>query len=497
MKRLCPGCRRSAVSLFLAVCVAGGSPPPGDAGAVEIQSPELRSRLTLKETVRLGVERNLDLLGERLARKRSRYLSAAAYRFVSPTLSLGANLDSSTADDRLPPRDVGVDYRAGVRWTAPMGTVLSAEADFDRFVSGDPRSDHSGYLTFSLRQPLLKDGWASGSGYSLELAELGRKIQDELFIGELNRLLVELHRAYWELALAEADMRIKSRSKELAKQRFEDTRENIRRGILAEIEIYVVEENLVFFTQQELSARETLQQSRRKLAELLLLDPRSPLETEDRLEGPVPGLPEVEGAVALALERNPALRAQRLRWGLAKVQRKHELNQRLPSLDLAASYKANGTAGGSDALLSEIRDGKRPGATVGLNFSIPLWLNPDRAKALSAELEQERVRVELAKQRQSVGIRVRNLLTTLETTVERLALAKRRVELGEKKLDAEGEKYKAGNSTLADVVRFQRELDQSLIGVQQEQFKLLDSRNQLLQAQGRFYESNGVTIGPE
>jgi len=243
-----------------------------------------------------------------------------------------------------------------------------------------------------------------------------------------------------------------------------------------------------------LSSRETLLKARRKLAELLLLDPQSPLETEDRLEGPAPALPEVEGAVALALERNPALRAQGLRWKLAEIQRKHEFNQRLPSLDLATSYKSNGTASASGPLFSEIREGKRPESSVGLTFSIPLWLNPDRAKALSAEMEEERSRVELAKQRQSVGFQVRNLLTTLETTVERLALAKRRVELGEKKLEAEGEKYKAGDSTLADVVRFQRELDQSLIGVQREQFKLLDGWNQLLQAQGGFFQSNGIVI---
>jgi len=77
---------------------------------------------------------------------------------------LGAKYDSTTADDRLPPRDVGADYNAGLQWVTPLGTVLSAGADYDRFVSGDPRSDHNGSFTLSLTQPLLKGGWASGSG---------------------------------------------------------------------------------------------------------------------------------------------------------------------------------------------------------------------------------------------------------------------------------------------------------------------------------------------
>lgn len=462
--------------------------------AAEAPKPVRRDRLTLTQTIRLGVGRNLRLLGERLEKRRKRYLADAAYRFVAPTLSLGTRYDSTVPDDRLPPRETGVDYDADVNWTTPLGTTLSVGADYDRAVAGEPRPDHTGSLVFSLTQPLLKDGWASGSGYSIKLAELAKNIQEELFLGELNRLLVDIQRAYWELAFAEADLQIKIRSKERAKQRFEDTQQNIALGILAPAEIFVVEENLVFFSQALLQAKEKVKLAQFKLAEMLVLDPLSELETADRLEWPVGELPEVEAEVALAVEKNPGLKAQRYRWEHADIRRKHERNQRLPRLDLSASYKAKGQDANSGALYAEVREMKRPETSVGLTLSVPLWGNPDRARVMSSIMEAEKSRLELAKQRQAVGFRVRNLLTRLNTGIQRLALAKKRVELSESKLKAEGEKYKEGSSTLADVVRFQRELDLSQIEVQREQLNLIDNHNRLLETRGALPEANGIAV---
>ena len=120
----------------------------------------------------------------------------------------------------------------------------------ERTLAGDTDQDHDASLEISLKQPLLKNGWRTGAATPLKKAQLDVEQQKESFRLRINQLIVDIESAYWRLALAQADLIIKRRSQEIAQQQFEDTRENIRRGILAPSEIFVVEENLVRFQQQ-------------------------------------------------------------------------------------------------------------------------------------------------------------------------------------------------------------------------------------------------------
>ena len=75
-----------------------------------------------------------------------------------------------------------------------------------------------------------------------------------------------------------------------------------------------------------------------------------------------------------------------------------------------------------------------------------------------------------------------------------IALAKRRYNLSELKLEAEEEKYRSGVSTLADVVRFQRELDDSLLSYRQAQSQMLKAYARLRSAQGVLAGDMGIQV---
>jgi outer membrane protein TolC len=78
--------------------------------------------------------------------------------------------------------------------------------------------------------------------------------------------------------------------------------------------------------------------------------------------------------------------------------------------------------------------------------------------------------------------------------VQRLGLASRLVELGQKKLDNERDKYKSGLSTLADVVRFQRDLDSALSNANRAKVDVLAARAELLAARGDLHDAVAVGI---
>jgi outer membrane protein TolC len=137
---------------------------------------------------------------------------------------------------------------------------------------------------------------------------------------------------------------------------------------------------------------------------------------------------------------------------------------------------------------------RRPDARVGLALSVPIDQIFVRAALESARLEAQRQALAVKSQEAWVRFDVDNGLADLDTNLQLLALADKQVELAELKLSNESDKYKNGVSTLADVVRFQRDLDSALIASQRLTRDIYVGEARLLASQGVLGESVGVGL---
>lgn len=441
---------------------------------------------TLPEAVGRGVTQNLPLLGERLERAQRAQLTRAAWRPYSPSIVLNAGV---SRPGTLPSQ---LSYAAGAYWQSPWGTRLSAEALMTRGLETSGRDQ--GALVLGVAQPLLKDAWLTGAALPLKEAELLQAMQEELFRDALNTLVAEVETAYWDLALADADVEIKTRSRDRAQQQFEDTRENIRRGILAEAEIYVVEENVVFFQQELVQAEENLRRARTRLGELLSLSPGAQLQATQSLEAPDFPLPDREALIASGRAQSPRIAAQRLRQTLAQERERYAWNQALPQVDLTAQVSILGTEQGYPAPGDPTLTGAVPDTRMGLLFALPLDLGAVGAQVEAATLQSKQATVELQAAEQAVEFELNNGLNELETNLRLLTMTTKQVELAELKLAAETEKYKNGLSTLNDVVRFQRDLDNVLIRLQRVRRSVFVGRARLLASVGTLHQAMGVEL---
>lgn len=451
--------------------------------------------LTRAEALRQGASRNLGLLSRRLEVRRLALAAKAAWGPYVPALQLDAGYARPEADAFG--REHVLGYSAGVAWETPLGTSVAAKVGMNQGLGGpSPASGslHEGSLGLSVVQPLLKDAWLGGAALPLREADLTERLQRELFRDELNLLLADLDAAYWDLAVAQADLSIKTRSRDRAKEQYEDTRENIRRGILADTEIYVVEENVVFFEQELLRAEEALRLARRRLADLMLEPKDAVLSVADALTGSAPALPERAAAVDEALRQSPRLSAQALRRALAGERQAFAANQSLPSLALTASLALRGDDPEYGEAWGKLVSSPGVDARVGLAFALPLDRSPLLAAAEAGRVEAERQDVELRAQEQRTRTEVENGLADLSANLRLLALASKSVELAELKLTAQVEKYKSGISTLADVVRFQRDLDNALIGLQRTARAVRVAHARLLASQGVLARTLGVEV---
>ncbi len=343
-------------------------------------------------------------------------------------------------------------------------------------------------------QSLLRGGWRAGAWAPALEADLGAEIQRQRFRDGLNALLVDVEEAYWELAFAQADLEGRRRSLKRAEAQFDDTRQNIARGLLAEADVHIVEENVVIFQEQVVRSTEALTLARARLLRLLQREPGEALLAVDDLDGAALSLPGADEAAAAALAQNPALEASRLSAEQAQVRLLFDENQALPLLDLDASLILNGAGEGLADALASAASAEGPEVRVGLRFEVPLLDGATDAGLARSRIERRRALIALKDDEARLRFEVQELLVRLEAQAERVALGQRRVELASLKLEAQVDRYKSGISTLDEVVRFQRDLDGALIAARRVRVEWLVTRSRLARAQGTLHRDHGVEV---
>ena len=184
---------------------------------------------------------------------------------------------------------------------------------------------------------------------------------------------------------------------------------------------------------------------------------------------------EVEQALADALAGRPELARQRLAVESREATAAYERGQTKPRLDLVASYGWNGVGGdvllrdnegnvigtipgGWDDAVEQVTDRDFPGWSVGLEFGYPIGNRTARARAATADLALEQVRVSEEEVRQRVEAEVRVAVRGLETTQQQIESARASVTLAEKNLQAERRKYENGLSTSFQILEVEEDL---------------------------------------
>ncbi len=454
--------------------------------------------LSLEDAVRAAVAHNLDLLQQRLVAHRAAAQASAAWWGFTPDLQVSAGLadirSSAVPGDGTTGKSA--DSSVGLAWQTPLGTQLGASLALERDFAG-PSSHSDGALVLSVSQPLLKDAWLPGASAPLEQTALAARIAKETLRGEVEQFIVEVEGAYWDLALAQADVAIKERSLERARQQREDTAENIRRGILADVEIYLVDENLVFFESELARAQEARESARRHLAELLWLEPDAPVSVREdlgALRGSDGEPADLDESLQVSVEGSPGLAEQRLRAQLASARERTAAVHALPQLDLDGSIALGAKGDIAHPAAQRVFTSPVPDARVGVVFSLPLGVPAVQASVDAEHVEAERERLELDSRTLALRHAIEGAVGELALNLRLEKLGRKQLDLADKKLTAQNDKYKNGISTLADVVRFQRELDEASIALRQTVRAVHVSRARLLALEGRLAETAGVEV---
>ncbi len=448
--------------------------------------------LSLEEAYELALKNNLDLQVGRydVAKANAGILSKAG--IFDPMLSAGVNGDwsRSPAATQLAGAQItesrNTRFNLGLDTLLPSGTSLNVTTTASRgetnsqFFFLNPRWNTN--LNITLKQPLLNGFGTLVNRAGIVIARNTRAQTSEAFVLKVMNTLSNVENAYWDLVAARKAVAVKEESLKLAERLLDETRQRVKVGTSAPIDLVQPKATVAARQQALIAAKNVAGNAEDALKALLGFDQPAEwnihIKTVDTLKTPAVH-PVLSASIEKALKHRPDVRQELLALNSMRLNVNVARNQTLPRLDLQASYGWNGLGGnltlvdratgqviqkipgGLHDAYTELLNREYPNWTMGVTLGIPLGNHQAKANLIEQrfQLRQEKVRLEAL--RQTIIKQVRMAVRSLEDGAANIDAAAAARFAAEKNLEAEETKFKNGLSTSFQVLQIQDDLAQA------------------------------------
>lgn len=389
-----------------------------------------------------------------------------------------------------------VDAQLGVKKRFSTGTTVDASARHGLDDSNRTPRQQVSRLGLSVTQSLLRGFGPAVNLAAVERAELEFDASVHELEGFAQELVMRTEVAYWELALAKAEIAIYARSFELAKDQQSETEARIEVGLLPPLEAAAARAEVARRNQALIDARSRLEAARLTLARLVAptetlaaaMEATSDLTTDAR------AIEDVEGHVALALMTRPELKEAAVRLAQNRLDTVVTSNGMLPRLDFFVALGKSGYASSTTGSVGEL-GGNAFDVVAGIDLGDMLGHRAVGAADLAARATRRQAQEAVLNLRQLVALEVRLAINEAERARAQIAATSVTRALQEQALAAEKERFDVGTTTALTVAQAQRDLLSSQID---EVRAMVDYRRALVRlyrSEGTLLARRGVVVG--
>lgn len=267
-------------------------------------------------------------------------------------------------------------YNGGLEFLAPTGGKLRLGYML-RDMSNNLNSGTNEYATtvgVTLSQPLLKNGGVGATMARIRLAAINSDIAYQDYRRELMTVVARAEAAYWDLYLTQEQERISRESVTVAEKLFKDNKARMDVGKSSELEVLQAEAGLSLRKTRQSDASQRLAEAASNLNSLLSGAATDRKTVVRAVETPVVSDKDDDfmSGYQTAFELNPDYQGRRHAVLAENIRLSYAKNQKLPELDLKASYGLNGLAGSPGASFDDAANADYPTGSVGLEFRVPL-----------------------------------------------------------------------------------------------------------------------------
>ena len=450
-----------------------------------------RSDLTLEDAIARALERNLDIAVERLNPQVVDLSLAQQLSAYRPTLDISFSNNSRTnpsstqldggiaviSDSAI--IDTGVSQAVG--WGGGSYQVnfnnnrSSSTSTFNSFNPGYRSTFQAAYT-----QPLLRGFKTDSTRQQIEVTRINRDIADIDLRQTMTNTVSSVRNAYWDLVYATQTLAVQRQALELAETLIRDNEARVEIGTMAPIDVVQARSEAAARRQTLAQAEQNLATTELVLKQLIVGGTDDEYWTATLNPVDLPTLEvepiDLQAAIRNALDQRTDLARSRRQLDINDVNLSTMDNNRLPSVDLLASYQLQGQGGtrflrsglGGDVFLEipggisdafdQLFDATFPVWTVQLNVSYPIGQSADDAAYARARIQVQQVQAQLRQLELQVATEVTNAVLQIQGVSRQIEAAIAARELAEEQLAAEQSKFGAGISTNFFVVQAQRDL---------------------------------------
>ena len=470
----------------------GIPPAPPVAAAPAPAGPVLR--LSADEAVRMALENNLGIQAERLAPQINTYAVSQARAAYAPVLFSTFQTRSSTQ----PPSSFvtggqlqtteSFTQNGGLQQNVPWGGgQYTFSLDAGKFTTSSLDSRYnpqlSSNLTARYTQPLLRNFKTDSLRQQIETSRNNQVIADIGLREQVTVTSQAVRNAYFDLIGALEGYKVSLQSLTLAETSLKNNRTKLEVGTLAPIDIIEAEAEVASNEEAVINAEARIKTIEDRLRSLIL-NPTSPDFWSMRIEPTdAPSLTpiaiDVEAAIRNALANRTDIARLKKQLDNVDVNVKFAENQRMPGLDLNASYNVIGLAGtqfvfapGSSfppvvesqsvrAFTEALRDvfGQNFRTwNVNLAFTLPIGTSQADAAVASGRLQRQQGAVGLRDLELQIATAVRDAARQVDTNLKRVEATRKARDRAERRLEAEQKRMTVGLSTTFQLFQAQRDL---------------------------------------
>jgi outer membrane protein TolC len=454
--------------------------------------------LSLQDAVLSALENNPSIRAQRYSAAAGSTAADEAVAEFLPTLNAGA--EASRVLQRADTYE-NATASAGISEKLPTGTVLSAEAtalhNRDAAAANDP---YGMGLDFRLTQSLLKGGLnVSANLATVRKARLDALISRHQLKGFTETLVYNVETAYWNYYLAMRRLEIYRESLRLSEENLENTRQRIRVGSVAEIELAAAQAEAAQRRGELIEAEGSAETTRLKLVQLV--NPKRngqtgafwdiPVVLNDSPAPPDFNLDMVASHVELGLKSRPDLAEARIKLEKGELEVARTSNGLLPKLDVFIALGATGYAESFGKAAGNVFDEKSR-LTGGVTFTWPLGSVAERAQSRRADYSRMELEEALSNMELTVELDIRTAYVAVERSRAKIAASAETARLQGENLRAEQQKFSVGRSTSFAVAQAERNLLEARLAEAQSVVDYLTAILDLYKQEGSLLERRGV-----
>jgi len=454
--------------------------------------------VSMEDAVRMALENNLGIQGQRLDPEIQSYAVARANAVYAPALVTSFTRSNSSA----PPQDFlsstasvvsngNLFSQAGVqqlmRWG---GGSYQVTFDGSRGTTDAPNTSFpvnlQSHMSGIFNQPLLRNFKIDSNRATLVQSRNNQTIADLQLQQRITQTGRNVRAAYYGLLGAIQGLTVAQESLDVARTTLKNNQTRVEVGTMAAIDITQAEAEVANNEEAVIIAESQIQTAQDQLR-ALVLNPSQPNFWSTTFQPSdvatlTPRAIDVEAAVKNALDNRTDLQQFKKQMANTGVSVKLAQNQRLPDVNLQGRYGVSGIGGtrnlyqendsglpvfvgqsavGFGSVLRDVFGNDFRTWSFALNVSYPIGQSVADAALAQAKLQQRQETVNLTELELGITNQVRDAARRVSTNLKRVEATTKAREFAQKRLDAENKRFNVGLSTTFELTQAQRDLSRA------------------------------------